>query len=94
MAELRLQAAEERARLHRFPLFDGPLQIGDEFLLLRNQLGRHARDAGANTSVRTCAVQTIELFGGLLESFRQRGDELFTLGQLRFQRLHAILHCP
>ncbi len=37
-------------------------------------------------------METIQLFGRLLEPFRQRGDELFPLGQLRFQCFHAFLH--
>jgi hypothetical protein len=94
LTELRFQPVEERAGLHRFPLFDGACQIGDQLLLLRDELGRYARDAGSNPAVGTRTVQTVELFGGLLESFRQRGDELFSLCQLRFQRLHAFLHCP
>ena len=93
LAELRLEPAEERAGLHRLPLFDGPLQIVDELLLLRDEFRRDARDAGAQRPVCPGAVQTIQLFGGLLEPFRQRGDELFSLGQLRFQRVHAFLHC-
>ena len=92
LSELRLESAEERSGLHRLPLVDGPLQIVHELLLLGDELRRNTRDAGSQRPVGAGAVQTIQLLGRLLQPFRERGDELFPLGQLGFQRFHAFLH--
>jgi hypothetical protein len=91
LGELALQPAEKGPRLHVLPLLDGLLQILDQFLLLLNQLGRNAQDAGSHSAIGPRAVQAIELLGRLFEALRERGDELFSLGQLGLESLHSIL---
>ena len=92
MGQLRFEPAEKGARLHFFPLLDGPLQVVDELLLLLDQLGRQAGEPRPHAAIGPGAVQTIELLGRLLQPLVQRGDELLFLGQLGFERIDAYLH--
>jgi hypothetical protein len=91
LSELTLQPAKKGPRLHVLPLLDGLLQILHQFLLLGDQLGRNAKDAGSHSAIGPGAVQTIELLGRLFEALGERGNKLFSLGQLGLESLEPFL---